>query len=315
MWNVRFTNEHQDVNAIYNGYPTMFSLQIHHGGEFSKFPGRAKCDVLLNNMCESLNNQLVKGRDKPIITSLEFIREYLMKRIAIVQKDIQKCKGPLTPYGTRVMEDNKKEACKYIVAFNGGQKYQVTGYMREQFVVDMRERSCTCRKWELTGMPCKHAIATIWDMGKNNLGDGRPENYTDPVYWLDTWKQMYEFKIDPINGRSMWPKSQCPTFLIPPHHHKQIGRPKKKRKKGVNEGVIFMDGEDMVKFGKLSRQGKSVKCSKCNNNGHNSRTCKGQSAVGGSKKVNKTFTMKKCGGGKNAANVDKSGGGKKSTGA
>ncbi|KAL4585010.1 hypothetical protein LXL04_009623 [Taraxacum kok-saghyz] len=40
MWNVRFTNEHQDVNAIYNGYPTMFSLQIHHGGEFSKFPGR-----------------------------------------------------------------------------------------------------------------------------------------------------------------------------------------------------------------------------------------------------------------------------------
>ncbi|KAL4588949.1 hypothetical protein LXL04_001849 [Taraxacum kok-saghyz] len=23
-----------------NGYPTMFSLQIHHGGEFSKFPGR-----------------------------------------------------------------------------------------------------------------------------------------------------------------------------------------------------------------------------------------------------------------------------------
>ena len=32
-------------------------------------------------------------------------------------------------------------------------------------------------------------------------------------------------------------------------------------------------------------------------------------------KVNKTFTMKKCGGGKNAANVDKSGSGKKATSA
>jgi len=30
----------------------------------------------------SFNRQLVDGRDKPIIMALEFIREYLMKRIA-----------------------------------------------------------------------------------------------------------------------------------------------------------------------------------------------------------------------------------------
>ncbi|XP_076929884.1 protein FAR1-RELATED SEQUENCE 6-like [Bidens hawaiensis] len=41
----------------------------------SHFSGRTKTDVLLNNICENLNKQLVGGRDKPIITCLEFIRE------------------------------------------------------------------------------------------------------------------------------------------------------------------------------------------------------------------------------------------------
>ncbi|GJR63736.1 putative reverse transcriptase domain-containing protein [Tanacetum coccineum] len=49
---------------------------------------RAHFDVLLNNMCEVLNRQLVDGRDKPIVTCLEFIREYLMKRIVNVHKVI-----------------------------------------------------------------------------------------------------------------------------------------------------------------------------------------------------------------------------------
>nr|GEV13441.1 hypothetical protein [Tanacetum cinerariifolium] len=58
---------------------------------------RPHCDVLLNNMCEVLIRQLKDGRDKPIITCLEFIREYLMKRIVIVQQVISKSNGPLTP--------------------------------------------------------------------------------------------------------------------------------------------------------------------------------------------------------------------------
>ncbi|GKG13729.1 hypothetical protein Tco_0350689, partial [Tanacetum coccineum] len=28
------------------------------------------------------------------------------------------------------------------------------------------------RKWEITGMPCKHAVACIWDMANNGLEPG-----------------------------------------------------------------------------------------------------------------------------------------------
>nr|GEU94423.1 hypothetical protein [Tanacetum cinerariifolium] len=53
--------------------------------------------------------QLVDGRDKPIITCLEFIREYLMKRIVNVHKVISKSDGPLTPNATKVFNIIVKE--------------------------------------------------------------------------------------------------------------------------------------------------------------------------------------------------------------
>ncbi|GJZ55317.1 hypothetical protein Tco_0610510 [Tanacetum coccineum] len=77
--------------------------------------GRPHCDVLLNNMCEVLNRQLLKGRDKPIVTCLEFIREYLMKRIVIVQGIIDKSTGPLTPNATKLFNLIKRDAAQYKV--------------------------------------------------------------------------------------------------------------------------------------------------------------------------------------------------------
>nr|GEW99200.1 transposase, mutator type [Tanacetum cinerariifolium] len=52
----------------------------------SHVSGRAHCDVLLNNLYKLFNRQLLDGRDGPIIKCLEFVKEYLMKRIVNVKK-------------------------------------------------------------------------------------------------------------------------------------------------------------------------------------------------------------------------------------
>ncbi|GJS58921.1 heat stress transcription factor B-4-like protein [Tanacetum coccineum] len=54
----------------------------------SHFLGRAKSDLLLNNICEVFNGKIVGGRGKPVITLLEYIREYCMKRIMNVQETL-----------------------------------------------------------------------------------------------------------------------------------------------------------------------------------------------------------------------------------
>ncbi|XP_076916079.1 uncharacterized protein LOC143575654 [Bidens hawaiensis] len=240
--------------------------------EVNEIYGRAVSDVLLNNMCEQLNSKLLDGRDKPIITALEFIREYLMRRIVNVLKVIDRSDGLLTPYATNVLETIKKEAAKYFVIWNGGEHFQVSGPFGDQRVVDLGQRLCACRRWEITGIPCRHTVAAMWSMQANGKQCMIPEKLVNPIYMLETWKKVYSFKVFPINGWSMWPRSQVPTILVPPNHHKPIGRPKKVRKKSITEL------EDITKGNKLSKKNSTMTCSKCKQKGHNIRSCTSQQA-------------------------------------
>ncbi|KAL7585136.1 uncharacterized protein LOC111901662 [Lactuca sativa] len=231
---------------------------------------RAHCDGLLNNLCETINNQIKKACDQSIITCLEFIREYLMLRIVSVQKVIDKVVGPLTPTATSVLEKNKSDVAQCVGKFCGNGNYQVSGPWMDQCVVDMVQHTCSCRRWELTGVPCKHTLVAIWDMRKNKQNVSVPEEWVRSTYWLKTWKEMYSFKIEPINVRRMW-ENPCPTTLLPPNHHVLIRRLRKKKRKST------VELEDIVKGGRASRKDNSVTCSKCKKLGHKKRSCKGQS--------------------------------------
>ncbi|KAJ0755480.1 putative transcription factor interactor and regulator CCHC(Zn) family [Helianthus annuus] len=196
----------------------------------------------------------------------------MTKRIVNVKKIQAKAHGPLTPHAQEVLNKIKEEASQLNVLMVDAVQYQVNS-SRSQCVVNMKNRTCTCRKWDLTSMPCKHAVAAINDMARNDIRIGVPEELVDEVYWLSTWKKVYENVINPIPGPENWIPSQCPTKLLPPKHHKQVGRPQKKRKKSVGKAEVeaHFDSE-----GKMTRKGNTTKCSKCGNLGHNSRTCKGQ---------------------------------------
>ncbi|GJY90500.1 mutator type transposase [Tanacetum coccineum] len=135
----------------------------------------------------------------------------------------------------------------------------------------MDRRVCSCRKWELTRIPCKHVVTAIYNISENGMGVGIPEHWVHATYRLETWAHVYSFKINPCNVREMWPVVESITVITPLIHKPQIGRPPKKRKKSVNELA-----SQSCSLGKLSRKGKPVKCSKCGNLGHNRKGFKGQ---------------------------------------
>nr|KAJ0211729.1 hypothetical protein LSAT_V11C400224450 [Lactuca sativa] len=140
--------------------------------------------------------------------------------------------------------------------FCGSGKYQVTSMMFDQYVVNLKEGTCSCRYREITGIVCRHVVCAIWEHIQNG------EKAQQPEYWVQHGGKY------PINGRSMWPKSRCPTTLKPPTHHTQVGRPKKKRRRAIDEPTNQSKN--------LSRKFLTFTCSKCHNKGHNSRTCKGK---------------------------------------
>ncbi|GKC86301.1 hypothetical protein Tco_1142018 [Tanacetum coccineum] len=127
--------------------------------------------MLLSNMCEVFNGQLLDGRDRPIISSLEYAREYLIKRIVTVLQTIAKSDGPLTPTATKLFQAIKNEATECVA----------------QLGINMNA--------------CKHVVASIWNMAANRVDVGVPKTWVHPCYRLDTWKEVYSHHINPIKGK------------------------------------------------------------------------------------------------------------------
>ncbi|GKE48527.1 mutator type transposase [Tanacetum coccineum] len=59
----------------------------------------------------------------------------------------------------------------------------------------MNRRVCSCGKWELTKIPCKHVVAAIYNMFENSVGVGIPKQWVHAAYRLETWAHVYSFKI------------------------------------------------------------------------------------------------------------------------
>ncbi|KAL2471135.1 Uncharacterized protein Adt_39271 [Abeliophyllum distichum] len=56
-----------------------------------------------------------------------------------------------------------------------------------------------CRRWDLTGILCSHAVAAMLD------GRIEPWRYVHECYRVQTYFNFYENIINPINGMKLWP--------------------------------------------------------------------------------------------------------------
>jgi len=119
----------------------------------------SKCDVVFNNIVETFNAYIVHFIDKHCIDMLEEIRASLMKRIYVKKGMMEPAEDELYPRLRLKLEKEKEEArnCHLIPLEN--KIFQVT-HRFDNLMVDMGTASCTCRKWDLIGIPCRHAIAS-----------------------------------------------------------------------------------------------------------------------------------------------------------
>ncbi|KAG5536640.1 hypothetical protein RHGRI_024159 [Rhododendron griersonianum] len=131
----------------------------------------------------------------------------------------------------------------------------------EQYTVDLYQRSCTCRRWNLSGLPCPHSMAAMQERHQ------KPEVYIHACYTKATYMKAYQPLINPINGYKMWPKTGF-TPVLPPSARKKVGRPRMKRIRGPEEYLNPLYPHKMLKVGQ-----NSVFCRRCGQHGHNRRTC------------------------------------------
>ena len=188
----------------------------------------AKCDILVNNISEYYNKVLLFARQKPLYTMLECIRMYLMDRFTTMRKMGERMEDAFGPKIRKKLEKAKAKIGECMAREAGEFIYQVNTIWDEQFVVDLWKRSCSCRRWMLTGLPCTHAIAAI-EMTTENV-----DNFVSRLYSKETFQQVYAPIIYPVQGPQLWTRTAQPD-VVPPELTKLSGRPKGARQKVVQE--------------------------------------------------------------------------------
>ncbi|XP_062019117.1 uncharacterized protein LOC133735703 [Rosa rugosa] len=150
------------------------------------------CDILINNMCESFNALIIEARGKPPITMFEEIRMKLIRRIQIRKDKMAAYHGNICPRARNVIEKNKVKAVEDCIStFNGGDQAEVENIEGSKNVVDLAARICSCRRWDLIGIPCKHAISAIF--GKREDVD----DFVADCYLKSTYMTIYSNLIMP----------------------------------------------------------------------------------------------------------------------
>lgn len=140
--------------------------------------------------------------------------------------------------------------------FHRGQKVFKVLSMNHSYTFDLNNESCDCKRWELSGIPCHHAIACAREERID------PESLVHECYSVQTFIKAYGFNIKPMRDQEHWTKMDG-VEVYPPVYTKVMGRPRRNRKKDPEEKQDKEGGK------KLTKHGVTMHCSLCGGANHN----------------------------------------------
>ncbi|XP_020274589.1 uncharacterized protein LOC109849188 [Asparagus officinalis] len=134
-----------------------------------------------------------------------------------------KWKGMLVPMAERYVREISKNLGGWLVRWSND-KIAVVELMEKREVLNMENRTCTCRRGQLIGLPCRHAAEVIGEMRNARWSD-----YVDPAYYISNYKLAYQNVIAAMPAKEEGQNIPLDYKVSPPHATRPRGRPKKQR--------------------------------------------------------------------------------------
>ncbi|XP_050374642.1 uncharacterized protein LOC126792220 [Argentina anserina] len=163
----------------------------------SFFVDDSKCDILLNNLCESFNHAILPCRDKLVLTMFEKLRMDMMVKNANRRVSCEPWKRVVGPRIKKIIVKIAQRVTQYKAHRIIEYSYQVTRTWENgsKHEMDLGLHTCTCRRWKLSGIPCVHALCVI------RFKKHDPDLYCDDYIMASTYLQTYTSAISPIVGQ------------------------------------------------------------------------------------------------------------------
>ncbi|KAM0866609.1 hypothetical protein ACQ4PT_042520 [Festuca glaucescens] len=179
---------------------------------FSDFP---KCDMLLNNHSEVFNSYILQAREMVVLSMLETIFYKLMQRVETKQEEAEKWPGTICPKIKKKLDKFTEWSATCRVKSTGNGLYHVESNEIEiSYVVDLPGRSCDCKRWQLSGIPCHHAIACYHNkkghdkyiasiqVEQNEAREPEDVEFDDPSYIQNIMPQRTILDLDPMHQQN-----------------------------------------------------------------------------------------------------------------
>ncbi|GMQ01276.1 hypothetical protein CsSME_00047971 [Camellia sinensis var. sinensis] len=213
----------------------------------------------LSSNIEDFNRWILETLELPIIQVIERIHSKLAAEFADRRAKSNSWLSMLTPSAEKRIAEAINRASTYQVLRSDEVEFEVLSAERSE-IVNIGTHCCSCRDWQLYGIPCSHAVAALISARKDVYA------FIERCFTVASYCETYSEDIHPTPGKIEWKKEGEVTMdedvrvVRPPKFRRPPGRPEKKR-------ICVED---------FNREKHTVHCSRCNQTGHYKTTCKAQ---------------------------------------
>lgn len=215
----------------------------------------ARYNHMSSNFGELFYSWASDATELPITQMVDVLRGKIMELIYTRRTESNQWMTRLTPSMEEKLEKESQKVRGLHVLLSAGSTFEVRGDAIE--IVNIDHWDCSCKGWQLTGLPCCHATAVISCLAQS------PYDYCSRYYTTESYRLTYSESIHPMPNVEiplMQDSSQTAVTVTvtPPPTRRPPGRPTTKKQ----------GSQDMSK--------RQLQCSRCKGLGHNKSTCKEQ---------------------------------------
>ncbi|GFP81416.1 hypothetical protein PHJA_000284900 [Phtheirospermum japonicum] len=210
------------------------------------------------NVTELLYHWALECHELPIVQMMEHIRQELTSWFEDRRNAGMGLTSILVPSAEKRISEAIADARCYKVLRANEVEFEIVSTERTN-IVDIRSRVCSCRRWQLYGLPCAHAAAALISCGQN------AHLFAEHCFTVQSYRETYSQVICPISDKSVWMEEEAgegggvrgEIMIRPPKTRRPPGRPKKK----------------VLRIESFKRPKRIVQCGRCHMLGHSQKKC------------------------------------------
>ncbi|KAI4310869.1 hypothetical protein MLD38_035816 [Melastoma candidum] len=208
---------------------------------------------------EQLYSWAHECHELPIVQMMEHIRQQLVSWFDQRRNVGMRWASVLVPSAEKRVLEAVADAHCYQVLRANEVEFEIVSTERTN-IVDIRTCVCSCRRWQIYGVPCAHAAAALISCGHN------VQLFAEPCFTVTSYRETYSQAINPIPSRNFWKGpgegtdgggAKADITIRPPKTRRPPGRPKKKVPRAES----------------TKRPKRVVQCGRCHLLGHSQKKC------------------------------------------